>query len=351
MPLVTTCIGVYPKPPYVPHMAWLHDTAQAGEGGAVSPEERRSVLDRATREVVAEQVAIGIDIPTDGELRRANYIHYHCSHLDGFEPGTLTERTMRNGAWMAKVPTFTDRIAARGPFLARDWRVAQAATDRPVKITVPGPLTISDSTANAFYPDRRSLCADLAAALNVEIRRLAEAGCRHIQVDEPLFARLPDEALDFGVENLERCFHGVPGGVTRTVHMCCGYPDRLDETDYVKADPEVYKRLAGALENSLVDAVSIEDAHRHNDLSLLETFAGTTVILGVVEIASSRVETVEEIVLRLRSALDHIDADRLMAAPDCGLIMLGSGLARAKLHRPRRGRPCSRTRRFMAIMT
>ena len=158
-------------------------------------------------------------------------------------------------------------------------------------------------------------------------------GGRHIQVDEPLFARLPEQALDFGIENLERCFHGVPDGVTRTMHMCCGYPNKLDETDYLKADPEVYRRLAGALEASIVDAVSIEDAHRHNDLSLLELFARTTVILGVVEIASSRVETVDEIVARLRVALDHIDADRLMAAPDCGLIMLGSELTRAKLGR------------------
>jgi 5-methyltetrahydropteroyltriglutamate--homocysteine methyltransferase len=238
---------------------------------------------------------------------------------------------MRNGAWIAEVPTFTTKIEAGKPFLVRDWQVAQSATDKPVKITIPGPLTISDSTADLAYGDRRAWCADLADALNVEIRRLAEAGCRHIQVDEPLFARLPDQALAFGVENLERCFAGVPDSVTRTMHMCCGYPDKLDETDYVKADPEVYQRLASAVDDSLIDAVSIEDAHQHNDLSLLEKFANTTVIFGAVEIASSRIESVDEIVGRLRAALDHIDADRLMAAPDCGLIMLGSDLTRAKL--------------------
>ena len=335
MTLLTTCIGAYPKPPYVPRMAWMHENAEVGEAEAeaLTAEERLAAFDRATREVVAEQDAIGIDIPTDGEVRRANYIHYHCRHLEGFEVDTHTHCTMRNGAWTAEVPTFTGKVAAREPFLVRDWEVAQAATERPVKITVPGPLTIADSTANTFYADRRSWCADLADALNVEIKRLADAGCRHIQVDEPLFARLPDRALEFGIENLERCFHGVPDTVTRTMHMCCGYPDRLDETDYVKADPEVYRRLARAVDASIVDAVSIEDAHRHNDLSLLDSFADTTVILGVVEIASSRVETVDEIVARLRAALDLIDADRLMAAPDCGLIMLGADLARAKLGR------------------
>ena len=335
MPLMTTCIGSYPKPPYVPRMVWMQENAEVGAvaAGALTQAEQQAAFDRATREVVAEQAAIGIDIPTDGEVRRANYIHYHCSHLEGFDPETLTLRTMRGGAWTAEMPTFTGKIAARAPFLVRDWRVAQAATERPVKITVPGPLTIADSTANTFYGDRRAWCADLADALNVEIRRLADAGCRHIQVDEPLFARLPDQALEFGIEDLERCFHGVGDGVTRTMHMCCGYPDKLDETDYVKADPDVYRRLARAVEISIVDAVSIEDAHRHNDLSLLETFARSTVVLGVVEIASSRVETVDEIAARLRAALDHIDADRLMAAPDCGLIMLGPDLVRAKLGR------------------
>jgi 5-methyltetrahydropteroyltriglutamate--homocysteine methyltransferase len=333
MPIKTTCIGAWPKPDYVPHMAWFHEAAQTGAADAegLSEAERTAIFDRATQEAVAEQAALGIDIPTDGEIRRANYVHYHCSHLAGFELDTLTECTMRNGAWTAEVPSFTAKIQAGAPFLVRDWQVAQEATDRPVKITVPGPLTISDSTADLVYGDRQAWCADLADALNVEIRRLADAGCQHIQVDEPLFARLPDQALAFGVENLERCFAGVSEVVTRTMHMCCGYPDKLDETDYVKADPEVYQRLATALDESLIDAVSLEDAHRHNDLSLLEKFARTTVIFGAVEIASSRVESVEEILERLRAACDHIDKERLMAAPDCGLIMLGSDLTRAKL--------------------
>ena len=126
MPLLTTCIGAYPKPPYVPRMAWMDEGVQAGEveGGTLTPEERRAAFDRATREVVAEQAAIGIDIPTDGEMRRANYIHYHCSHLEGFEPDTLTLCTMRNGAWTAEMPTFTGKVAAREPFLVRDWEVA-----------------------------------------------------------------------------------------------------------------------------------------------------------------------------------------------------------------------------------
>lgn len=334
MPLLTTAIGAFPKPDYVPRRAWFHDVAAVGEADSagLSDDDILAIHDRATVDVVEAQAAAGIDIPTDGEVRRENYIHYHCRHMTGFEPETLTERAMRNGAWVDAVPSFTGPIKATEPFLPRDFQIAQAATDQPVKITVPGPLTISDSTADLHYGDVKAWCHDLAIALNAEILALAEAGCRHIQVDEPLFARLPDQALEYGVENLERCFHGVPPGVTRTMHMCCGYPDKLDETDYVKADPEVYQRLAGALDAAAIDAVSLEDAHRHNDLSLLNKFESTKVIFGAVEIASSRVEEVDQIRARLEQALQHIDADRLLAAPDCGLIMLGRDLAIAKLN-------------------
>ena len=119
--------------------------------------------------------------------------------------------------------------------------------------------------------------------------------------------------------------------MTRIVHACCGYPDRLDRTDYPKADPGAYLRLADAFEDAAIDAVSIEDAHRPNDLSLLDRLPTTRIVLGVVAIAKSRVEGVEEIRARLAEALEHIDADRLIAAPDCGLGLLGRDLAKRKL--------------------
>ena len=140
-----------------------------------------------------------------------------------------------------------------------------------------------------------------------------------------------ERALDYGVECLDRCFDGVPDGVTRVMHMCCGYPGHLDDEDYHKADPSCYFRLAEAVDASSVDQVSIEDAHRHNDLSLLEKFRDSTVIFGSVAIAQGRLETVEEIAARLTAALGHIDRDRLVAAPDCGLAMLGRDLAMKKL--------------------
>ena len=343
MPIMSTCIGAYPKPEYVPMRDWfqvehgLTDTAGevtrlASRLLADGDAEAEALYRRATGEAIADQVACGVDIPTDGEQRRENYIHYHCRHLTGFDFEDLTSRTLRDGAYTAELPTIRGTIEPDGEhFLDRDFKVAQDFTERPVKITVPGPTTIMDTCANGFYQDERQLAFDLAAAINFEIRALAEAGCKFIQVDEPLFVRNVERALAYGVECLDRCFDGIPEDVTRVMHMCCGYPDHLDDTQYHRADPSSYFRLARALDASSIDQISLEDAHRHNDLSLLESFRDSTVILGSVAIAQSRVETVEEIAIRLNLALAHIDGNRLMAAPDCGLAMPGRDLAIEKL--------------------
>ena len=305
--------------------SYLERLADAGN-------QAEALFVKAATEVIQDQVRCGIDIPTDGEVRRENYIHYHCRHFDGIDFDLLTPVTSRDGAAQMTLPTITQPIKPKpGHFLPHDFKAAQAVTDRPIKVTVPGPITIADTTVNHFYDDDRALCRDLADAINYEIRALSEAGCRYIQVDEPLFARKPDEALSYGVENLERCFHGIGDHTTAVMHMCCGYPNYLDEEGYKKADREVYFRLADALDQSIIDQVSIEDAHRHNDLALLEKFERTTVILGCIAIAKSQVESVETIRHRLQEALEHIDPHRLIAAPDCGLGLLGRDLTVAKL--------------------
>ena len=238
---------------------------------------------------------------------------------------------MRGGTYEAALPTINGPVSIRDQFLVADWKRAQANCKQALKITMPGPMTISDTNHDAYYNDPEKLGRDIATALNVEVLALADAGCLHIQIDEPLFARKPVAALEFGFENLERAFHGCPKKVQRTVHMCCGYPDKLDREDYPKADPGSYLQIADTIEDSSIDAISFEDAHRHNDLSLLERLPTTKVIFGVVAIARSEVESVDSIRERLGQALLHIDAERLIAAPDCGLGLLGRELAVAKL--------------------
>lgn len=339
MALLTTTIGGYPKPSYVPVPNWYrtvdnvrtHSVETYNRYLQNSPENAEQILDQATREIVQEQARLGIDFPTDGELRRENYIHYHCRHIEGIDFSRLTEKVMRLGAWVSAVPTITGRIRAKNHFLTRDWEIAQSVTDHPITVTLPGPLTISDSIADMYYGDDKQLCRELADALNSEILALVDAGCSTIQVDEPLFARKPAQALAYGIEHLERCFYNVPKEVMRRTHICCGYPSRVDDDNYCKAPSEEYFRLASPLDEAKIDAVSIEDAHRHNDLKLLEQFKKTTVIFGVIAIARTRVEPVEEITSRLKQALEHIDTERLIAAPDCGLAMLDRAIVVAKL--------------------
>lgn len=341
MALLTTTIGAFPKPDYVPLPDWFPGPSEAMITGPAAGyleaieaagEGLEAHLRRAVEEVVQAQVEAGIDIPSDGEVRRENYVHYHCRHLDGIDFERIVEVDVREGAVHGYLPTVTGPIAARERFLPRDWALAQAASPRPVKMTVPGPLTVSDTVVDRHYGDPARLGADLALAINAEVRALAAAGCRHIQIDEPLFARQPRQALDYGLANLARCFAGLPEDVARIVHICCGYPDRLDQSDFLKAPQSSYLELAEALDGAEIDAVSLEDAHRPNDLgALLPRFRNTVVILGVVAIARSAVEPVAAIRARLGHALEFIDAERLMAAPDCGLGFLGREGAMAKL--------------------
>ncbi len=335
-PVTTTAIGAFPKPDYVPLPDWLGSASTTADATVatsrlVSTPELDAAVERGIGEVVRDQVGAGVDVPTDGEVRRENYVHYHCRHLTGIDFDVLTDKLVRAGTWQARLPTFVGPVEAGEPFLVDDYRIAQSATDRPVKMTLPGPLTIMDTTADAHYDDALAWGHDLAIALNAEATALAAAGCTHIQVDEPAFARYPDRAVSYGFELLEIAFGGLGGSVTRTLHMCCGYPDRLDNPDYPKADPAAYLRLAEHVDRSSVGAVSIEDAHRPNDLALFSAFTATTVILGAARIASSRVENVDEIAARVEAVLTRVPPERLQLAPDCGLGMLPRSIALQKL--------------------
>lgn len=343
-PLETTTIGSFPKPKFVPVRDWFDISRETGGMNSSQTttdytadiknvdERHEPLFIRAAKEVIEIQLRSGVSIPTDGEVRRENYIHYHCRHLDGFDFDNLENRVLRDGAYETDLPAIRSTIAHSGrSYGAHDYRASQSVSPRPVKFTLPGPLTIMDTTADCFYNDRPRLNAVLAETVNREILALVDAGCQYIQVDEPLFAREVDDALSFGIEGLERCFHGVPKSVTRVVHMCCGYPDHLDDTEYKKADPGSYHRLASAIDTAAFDQISIEDVHCCNDLNLLDKLQKKTVIFGAVAVARSRVETVDQIEARLNEVLNHIDRDRLVVAPDCGLGFLSPELAEAKL--------------------
>ena len=340
--MLTTTIGAYPKPEAVPIRDWFQK-----EGGTDTPEPTagyaetlrqygarlEAILDRATTQVVREQVELGIDIPTDGEIRRENFIHYHCRHLRGIDFDALTERQVRGD--------HHERSCRPSPGRSRPGRRSSCATGRsrraprrrPVKITVPGPLTIGEHVADEYYrEDARARGAALADALNVEIRRLAEAGCPVIQIDEPAFARKVEDALAFGAEHLERCFHRVPPThrAGRAHLLRLSRHGSMPRTTPRRRTQPISSSQACSTRSRSMRSRSRTRTGR-NDLALLERFARRKVILGVIAIARSRIEEVEEVRDRLRAAHGHIDAHRLLAAPDCGLGLLGRDLARDKL--------------------
>ena len=339
--MLTTVIGAYPKPDYLKITDWFNakggtDTANPTKlyedeikkmGG-----DAEAIFKRAAEEVIKDQLDCGIDIITDGEVRRENYIHYHCRHLEGVDFNTLSEKVARTGNYKCWLPTITNRIKPKEEFLVSEWKNNQSLTSKPVKVTLPGPMTITDTIANTYYKSDEEMGNDLAIAINTEIKRLVDAGCKYIQVDEPLFARKPENALAFGIENLEKCFEGInQNDVEKITHICCGYPDKLDVVDYPKAPLDSYKKIAQSLDNSIIDSVSIEDAHRYNDLTLLKDYKHTKIIFGLIKIASSKIETVEEIESRIHEVLKFISKEQLIAAPDCGLGHLSRELAMEKL--------------------
>ena len=339
--MITTVIGSYPKPHYLKITDWFNATGGTDTENPTKYYEEEikkigneieEIFIRATKDVIKDQEDCGIDILTDGEVRRENYIHYHCRHLNGIDFSNLTEKTARTGNYKCWLPTITNRVTAGESFLVEEWKTNQKLSNKPIKVTIPGPMTITDTIANTYYKTDEEMGYDLAEAINVEIKRLEEAGCKYIQVDEPLFARKPENALNFGIKNLEKCFTNVDSAkIERTTHICCGYPDKLDAINYPKAPLDSYNKIAKALDDSLIDSISIEDAHRYNDLKLLENFTKTKIIFGLIKIASSQKETEEEIEKRILDVLKYIDKQQLIAAPDCGLGHLTRQLAIEKL--------------------
>ena len=338
--ILTTTIGSYPKPDYLKIPDWFqgekgtdaeYPTKGWEEAIKSLGSDFEAIINKATQEIISDQIECGIDIITDGEVRRENYIHYHCRFLKGIDFDNLTKQTARTGNYDCYLPTIVNKVEFNKPFLSNEFKINQKFSSKPVKVTIPGPLTITDTIADDYYKDNKKLGIDLSIAINNEVKILADSGCNYIQIDEPLFARKTEEALNFGIENLERCFHGIPNEIEKIVHICCGYPDKVDAINYPKAPVNSYNNLASYLEDSSVNTISIEDAHRHNDLKLLEDFKTKKIIFGLIKIASSEIEEVEEIRTRIKDCLNHIDAERLIAAPDCGLGYLSRDMAKIKL--------------------
>jgi 5-methyltetrahydropteroyltriglutamate--homocysteine methyltransferase len=322
--LPTTVVGSYPQPD------WLIDRAKLGskvprirmpEIWRIPPAQLAEAQDEATRLAIRDMEQAGIDILTDGEMRRESYSNRFATALDGVDienPATIVNRV----GGRSLVPRIVGPIRRRAPVEVADVEFLRRVTDRPIKITLPGPFTMAQQVQDEHYRDEEALALAYAAAVNDEIRDLKAAGADLIQIDEPWLEARPEAARRYGVAAIDRALEGIDG--TTVVHLCFGYAAA------VKDKPGAYRFLA-ELAESRATQVSIEAAQPKLDLGVLREFGSKTVMLGVLDLGTDKVESAEEVAARTRAALDYIEPERLVVAPDCGMKYLSRDVAFGKL--------------------
>ena len=280
-----------------------------------------SAQDDATRLAVADMERAGVDIVTDGEVRRESYFNRFATALEGIDldnHGTMLDRTGRE----IPVPRVVGPIRRLRLVQVRDTEFLHRITDRPIKMTVPGPFTMSQLAQNDHYPDEASLAEAYADVLNEELRDIKAAGADIVQLDEPYLQARPEAARRFGVAAIDRALRGITGPTV--VHICFGY------AYVVKDKPSGYSFLP-ELDGCIADQISIEAAQPRLDPAVLDSLPSKTIMLGALDLGDAGVETSETIIGRVRAALAHIAPDRLVIAPDCGMKYLPRDIAFGKL--------------------
>ena len=331
MVLPTTLVGSYAQPDWLIDRERLRGRfpprIRARELWRVDPKYLEEAHDDATLLAIRDQERAGIDILTDGEMRRESYSNRFATALDGVDidnPGTALDRSGHPNP----VPRVVGPVSRREPVQVRDLEFLKANTSRPVKMTVPGPFTMSQQAQNDHYESDEELALAYAAAINDEIADLSAAGADIVQIDEPYLQARPEAARRYGVAAVNRALQGIE--TTTALHICFGYAAIIHER------PEGYSFLS-ELSEATCRQVSIETAQSGLDLDVLDTLPGKTVILGVLDLSDEEVETADTVADRIRRALPHKGLDELVAAPDCGMKYLPRASAYGKLEALVRG--------------
>lgn len=326
MLLPTTLVGSYPQPDWLIDRALLASTmpprVRMQTLWRVEPQWLEQAQDDATRLAIRDQERAGIDIISDGEMRRESYSNRFATALGGVDldtPGYVMSRAGHS----VPVPRVVGPLERLHPVEVRDVQFLRAHTDRLVKITVPGPFTMTQQAKNEFYATDGEMALAYAQVLNAEMRDLFAAGADIVQVDEPYMQARPDEARAYGVAALTRALDGLPG--VTAVHICFGYGM------VVKGRPaEGYSFLA-ELGETQAQIISVETAQSNLDCSSLSPLRHQAVMLGVLDLSTSEVESAEIVAARIRRALPYVDVKRLVIAPDCGMKYLSREAAFAKM--------------------
>lgn len=322
--LPTALVGSYPQPDWLidrKRLSTMVPRVRMTDLWRFGAEELEAKQDEATLLAIREQERAGLDIVTDGEQRRESYSNHFATALAGVDTDNPGITINRNGKQIP-VPRITGKVKRETPVELRALQFLRANTAKPVKMTVPGPFTMSMQAQNEFYKTGEELALDYAAAVNEEIKDLFAAGCDIVQIDEPWMQQHPDKARAYGLKALARALDGVKRPVV--VHLCLGY------AAVVPDKPPAYSFLT-ELEGSQAAQVSIEAAQPKLDLAVLEKFTAKTVNLGVIDLSDMTVETPETVAERIRKALPHIGGERLVIVPDCGMKYLPREVAYGKM--------------------
>jgi 5-methyltetrahydropteroyltriglutamate--homocysteine methyltransferase len=324
--LPTTVVGSYPQPNWLVDreklLSRLPPRVRARDVWRVAEPYLEEAQDDATQLAIRDLERAGIDILTDGEMRRESYSNRFATALDGVDVDNPAEGLSRSGR-PDILPRIVGPVRRRGPVEVRDVELLRASTGRAIKITVPGPFTMSQQAVDEYYGDEAGLALDLAAALNEEIHDLVAAGADVIQIDEPYMQARVEQARSFAIPAINRALDGV--GVTTALHTCFGY-GLLVKNKSAHEYPFLEE-----LRDTVVDQISIEAAQPKLDLSVLGRMGDKTIMLGVIDLGSEEVETVEEVADRIRAALRYLPPARLVVAPDCGMKYLSRAAAFGKL--------------------
>jgi 5-methyltetrahydropteroyltriglutamate--homocysteine methyltransferase len=321
----TSLVGSYPQPD------WLIDRqklakrfpprVRARELWRVDPAFLEQAQDDATLLAIRAQERAGLDIITDGEIRRESYSNRFATALEGVDidnPGSALDRSGHPNP----VPRIVGKVRRKHPVEVRDVTFLRANTDRMIKVTVPGPFTMTQQAQNEAYENEAELALDYAAAVNEEIRDLFAAGADIVQIDEPYLQARPDKARAYGLTALNRALDGITKPTA--VHLCFGYAAIIHER------PSGYSFL-GELAHANVDQISIETAQSSLDCSVLESLRGKTIILGVLDLSTHEIETPDTVAARIRRALPFVEPAKVVVAPDCGLKYLPHDVAMRKM--------------------
>ena len=321
----TTLVGSYPQP------EWLIDRkklagrfpprVRARELWRVDESLLKEAQEDATLLAIRAQEEAGLDIITDGEIRRESYSNRFATALEGVDidnPGSALDRSGHPNP----VPRIVGRIRRKHPVEVDDLLFLKKQTDRKTKITVPGPFTMSQQAQNDFYKSAEEAAMDYAAAVNEEIRDLFAAGADVVQIDEPYMQARPEKAREYGLKALNRALQGIDG--TTAVHICFGYAAIIHQR------PSGYSFLP-ELAGSPVKQVSIETAQSNLDTSVLKSLPGKKIMVGCIDLSDMKVETPAQVVARIKRALPHVPRENIILAPDCGMKYLPREVAFGKM--------------------